>query len=231
MSYSPFRRLLERRAGGMLWLRVQTAMVLMLSFLVGIIASHLLLKAGLTHLAVRLPLNVVVSYAAFLLLVRVWMWLIDVDRLQVKPDPNYREEGEKTPSSASDFVSKAGDVAGGIVDLGDLGSCVDAEGCLPALGLLIFLAVLGFVLTVLWWFFGGFFGAASAALLEAGVEALLAVGMARAAGGNAAHWMAGALRASWKYWLALMLVAAAFGGLVKYRVPEATTLYQAFFGA
>lgn len=227
VSRGPFRRLLEKRAGGRLALRLQTATVLLLAFLVGVAVSHLLLRAGLLDMRWRLPLTVLAAYAAFLGLVRLWLILTGVAEGGVRPDPDHREEEPPPSSSGRDFVEKAGDVAEGIVDLGDIGSAVDAEGCLPAIGFVIFLAVLGFVLTALWWFFGGFFGAASAALVEAGVEALLAVGLARAAGGGAGNWIDGAVRASWTFWLLLAIVAWGLAFILHALAPEARTLFQA----
>lgn len=227
ISRGPFRRLLEKRAGGRLALRLQTATVLLLAFLVGIAVSHLLLRAGLADMRWRLPLTVLAAYAAFLALVRLWLTVTGVAAGSARPDPAHREEEEAERSSGRDFVDKAGEVANGLVDLGDIGSAVDAEGCLPAIGFVVFLAVLGFVLTALWWFFGGFFGAASAALVEAGVEALLAVGLARVAGGGAGNWVDGAVRASWKFWLLLAVVAWGLALVLHALAPEARTLYQA----
>ncbi len=226
-AYGPLRRLLEKRAGGPLWLRLQTAMVLMLCFLCGILASHLALKAGMVDMRWRFPLTVVVAYAAFLLLVRLWLAMTGVADSAARIHPDHVEPARDDKPASAEFVEKAGNVADGVTSLGDVGGLVDAEGCLPAIGFVLFLAVLGFVLTVLWWFFGGFFGAASAALVEAGVEALLAIGMARVAGGSALGWVDGAVRASWKYWLALVGIAWAVAVGLHAAAPQARTLYQA----
>lgn len=228
MSLAAFRRYLEHRVVGTGWLRLQTSLVLLLSFLVGWAVNHLMLIGGLSQMAIRLPLTVLVAYGAFLVLVRGWLWLIGIDRLQVKADPAFRETAEPARNKNSEMVERAGEVAEGVVDIGDLASGVAGEGCLPvALGI----AVVVLVAAACWWFFGGFVGAASAAMLEAGAEALLAAAVARAAAGGAGNWIDGALRASWKYWLGLGLAAALLGAIASALHPGAQTLYQAFFGA
>ena len=224
----PLRRYLERRLGGAGWLRTQTFLVLAASFLVGGLASHLLLRLGVSDLRLRLPRVVVVSYGAFLGLVGVWLRATGLDVLKVRLDPQHVEpptEG-KDSSAASRLADRVETVGDGVSGIADLAS-VDAEGCLPAIGIAVAAAVIGLVALVLWWIIGGFLGAASAALLEAGVEAVLAVGMARAVGGGAASWVEGALRASWLFWL--LLVGAAFGLAVLLRTidPAAATVFQA----
>lgn len=226
MSHGPLRRFLERRIGGRNWLRAQTAMVLMLCFLAGALASRGLLQAGVEDMRWRLPLTVLATYLVFLLLVRGWLHMTGVGGEQVKLDPKHVEQDQEQ-SAARDFAGKLGDVADGVIDVGDIGGAVADEGCLPAIGFVLLLGVLIAVLSVLWWFFGGFFGAASAALIEAGVEAVLAAGMARAAGGNALQWMHGAVRVSWKYWFLLGVVAYVLAAFLHVAVPEARTLGEA----
>lgn len=227
LSREPLRRLLEKRAGGKSWLRLQTATLLLFSFLCGLLTSHLALKMGATAMHWRFPLVVMVSYGAFLLLIRLWLSFTGVAEQGARLAPDHQEEAREKPSEGQRFGEKAADVADGFSSVADVGSLVDAEGCLPAIGVVIFLAAVGLVLTAIWWFFGGFLGAASAALVDAGVEALLAVGMARMAGGSAGSWVEGAFRASWRYWLALVVIAWLVGLAAGHWAPEAQTLGQA----
>lgn len=224
---NPWRRLLEKRAGGFFWLRVQTALVLALSFLAGALAGHLLVKAGLNDMRLRFPVVVLVSYGAFLGFVRLWLAFSGVAATRAKLDPNHVEPESEEASPAADLVEKTGEVANGLLDVGDAVSVVDAEGCLPAIGFALFMAVLCFLLAALWWLVGGFFGAASAALLEAGVEALAAISLARAAGGGAGSWMEGALRASWIYWLGLAVLSLLVAVGLHTLAPGATTFVGA----
>lgn len=226
ISRGPWRRLLTRRVGGPGALRWVTALVLVLSFLAGVLASHLLLKAGLSHPAARFPLVVGVAYGVFLLLIRVWLAWSRVTEQVGKPDAAHQEEESPAPSAAGSFVDKASNVADGLTTVADVGSLADAEGCLPVLGFLLLLAVLGFVATALWWLFGSLFGAAMAALVEAGAEAMLAVALARVAGGHAGSWLDGAVRATWRHWLALVAIAGGAGYLVRLADPTANTLLQ-----
>ncbi len=225
---APLRRYLARRMGGAGWLRAQTALVLGASFLVGGLVSHALLRLGVGDLRWRLPVVVLVSYAAFLGLVGAWLRATGLANLKVRLDPTYREDAAKAEeeSAGSSFKEKLEKMGDGISGVGELAS-VDAEGCLPAAGLAAAVLVAGLLLLILWWFTGGFLGAASAALLEAAVEAVLAVGMVRAAGGSAATWVEGAVRASWLFWAVLTMAALAVAWSLHHLAPEAVTVFQA----
>ena len=173
----PLRRYLKRRLGGAGWLRSQTFLVLAASFLVGALASHVLLRLGITDLRLRLPLIVLIAYAVFLALVGVWLRLTGIDAVKVRLDPGRPGEGterirDTQASAQGNLLDKAETVADGVSGIGELAS-IDAEGCLPAVGFAIVAAVIALAALVFWWIIGGFLGAASAALLEAAVEAVL----------------------------------------------------------
>ena len=227
----PLRRYLKRRLGGAGWLRSQTFLVLAASFLVGALASHVLLRLGITDLRLRLPLIVLIAYAVFLALVGVWLRLTGIDAVKVRLDPGRPGEGterirDTQASAQGNLLDKAETVADGVSGIGELAS-IDAEGCLPAVGFAIVAAVIALAALVFWWIIGGFLGAASAALLEAAVEAVLTVGMVRVAGGGASSWVSGAMRASWLVWLLLATGAFGLAWLLKRLNPEAVTVFQA----
>ena len=216
----PLRRYLKRRLGGAGWLRSQTFLVLAASFLVGALASHVLLRLGITDLRLRLPL-----------IVGVWLRLTGIDAVKVRLDPGRPGEGterirDTQASAQGNLLDKAETVADGVSGIGELAS-IDAEGCLPAVGFAIVAAVIALAALVFWWIIGGFLGAASAALLEAAVEAVLTVGMVRVAGGGASSWVSGAMRASWLFWLLLATGAFGLAWLLKRLNPEAVTVFQA----
>lgn len=227
----PLRRYLKRRLGGAGWLRSQTFLVLAASFLVGALASHVLLRLGITDLRLRLPLIVLIAYAVFLALVGVWLRLTGIDAVKVRLEPGRPGEGterirDTQASAQGNLLDKAETVADGVSGIGELAS-IDAEGCLPAVGFAIVAAVIALAALVFWWIIGGFLGAASAALLEAAVEAVLTVGMVRVAGGGASSWVSGAMRASWLFWLLLATGAFGLAWLLKRLNPEAVTVFQA----
>ena len=222
----PWRRLLTRRAGGLATLRLVASGVLLVCFSIGALASYGLLKAGVTDPVLRFPLVVALAYAVFLALIRVWLGHARVAEGAVQPDPDHREEPEGSTSIAREFMEKTGEVADGLSSLADVGSLADAEGCLPVIGLMALLALAAVVVAALWWMLSGFFGAATAALVEAGAEAMMAVAMARVAGGSPGRWLEGALRASWLHWLGLEILAMILGGMVRAIDPSANTLLQ-----
>ena len=125
------------------------------SFLVGALASHVLLRLGITDLRLRLPLIVLIAYAVFLALVGVWLRLTGIDAVKVRLDPGRPGEGterirDTQASAQGNLLDKAETVADGVSGIGELAS-IDAEGCLPAVGFAIVAAVIALAALV----FGG----------------------------------------------------------------------------
>lgn len=98
------------------------------------------------------------------------------------------------------------------------------EGCLPILVLLLILALLAAVFGVgvyiVW--------QAPYLLTEAAFEAALAAGLVRSARRvDDPGWIGGAMRASWKPFLWILLLTCAAAAVVEYYVPQARTLLEA----
>ncbi len=57
--------------------RIQISIILLLTAAVGFLTSIILLAVGMTDMALRYPLAVVMAYLTFLILLRIWLWLQD----------------------------------------------------------------------------------------------------------------------------------------------------------
>ncbi len=65
-----------RRIRARFFLRVHMALILVATALSGLLASKLLLEAGVGSMTARYPLAVLLSYLAFFLFVRIWLWYV-----------------------------------------------------------------------------------------------------------------------------------------------------------
>ena len=96
------RRLLLRR--GMP--RVEMSLILAATGAAGFLASYLMLRLGLSAMWLRYALAVLLAYAVFLLLLRLWLFLYSREQFGDPPDLGL----DLLPS---DFVGEAGARAGG----------------------------------------------------------------------------------------------------------------------
>src|SRR5687767_11062574 len=88
------------------FLRFHMTVILGLTFLAGLGVTKLFLDAGNTNLAMRYGTAVAVSYAAFLLLIKAWLWYVD-DR------PSHADAEDVVDAAdavdiASDFLQSTG---------------------------------------------------------------------------------------------------------------------------
>jgi hypothetical protein len=176
------------------------AIILGLTFLAGLGVTKLLLVEGNTNLAVRYGIAVVASYAAFLILLRLWLWYIE------------REE-KLDAGDAVDVV----DIASEGSDADEVSSLVpdmDEDFGFAIVALLALLALAGL---------GGYLVYAGPTILaDAAFEALLASSLIPAARrGEATGWMPGALRATAVPFALMLVVAVGFGWVAGRACPEA----------
>jgi hypothetical protein len=229
----------QRKAQFVTWfkdrfvLRFHMAMILGLTFLAGLAVTKLLLVAGNTNLAVRYGMAVTASYAAFLLLLKLWLLYVVKGEEPDEPDAVdvidaadgvvdvLRDLSGPTPSG---FRAAGGGYGGG----GGSASFGEPEGSSGAslvadadegFGLVLLAAVvlIGVALA------GGYLIYAGPTILaEAAFEALLASALipgARRA--EAAGWMRPAVRATVLPFLAMFALAVGFGWVAAGVCPEA----------
>lgn len=216
------------------FLRAHMTVILGLTFLAGLGVTRLFLEAGNRDLAVRYGVSVVVSYAAFLLLLAGWLrymrirdTALDVgDALDLAaaaadlattpgtPDAAFRGAGGSFGgggSSGSWATSSASDSAG--PGLGDL---VPADEDLGLI-IVIVVVVVGIALAGLYLVY-----AAPAILAEVAFDALLASTLVRGARrADAAGWLGPAVRATVVPFAVMFLLATGFGVAANRGCPDA----------
>lgn len=236
------RRLLARQT----FPRFEMTFMVSAAGLAGFLASVLLLDFGLDTMSLRYPLAVGVGYAAFLLLLRVWVarWLHGAESgvnpfewieatcettrgeaARVQPD----EWGEALPSSTNPDLGLSNAGTAAVEVAGEpfveatssaAGGAVDAvaESAWP------FLLVVGILsgaligLGLLVW-------TAPALLAEILVDAMIAGGLLhRLRGIEPSHWAIGGLRRTWLPAVSLALLLALAGGIMQAWVPEANSI-------
>ena len=202
------------------FLRFHMTVILGLTFLAGLAVTKLFLDRGNTDLALRYGTAVVVSYAAFLLLLKGWLWYIDdrpseadgdgvVDAIDIASDFLHSTgrdgavEFEGGSFGGGGASGTFGDGAGSA--LADLGG--DEDGCALAVVVMIVVAVVGITLSALYLIY-----AAPAILAEAAFEALLASSLIRGARkAESPGWVGGAVSATALPFLAIFVLATGFG--------------------
>ncbi|HSK70742.1 MAG TPA: hypothetical protein VK892_03535 [Pyrinomonadaceae bacterium] len=97
--------------------RVQISIILLLTALAGFLTSYSLLHAGVSSMALRYPIAILIAYCVFLLLLRVWIWL-------QKNSPDFDLPGLDfgSSSSVSTGSSNANFEFGGGGDFGGAGA-------------------------------------------------------------------------------------------------------------
>ncbi len=223
-----FAQWLEER----FFLRFHIGLILVGSFLAGLLASMVLLSLGLESLALRYGLAVGVGYLAFLCLVRLWIEYVTPE----KDDP--RDEGLADLVDAGlDAVDTAGDAlhlmqhaasaGGGGSDAATPGADDSALSLGEALsfdelGVLIafIVVVLASLAAAVYMLYAG-----PAILAEAAFNALLAGGLARRARQlESQGWAAGVCRATVWPFLGVLATAIVFGWVAGACCPDAVRL-------
>ena len=106
----------QRKAAFMAWiaghffLRFHMALILGGTFLAGLAVTKMFLDAGNTNLAVRYGVAVAASYAAFLLLINLWLWYVGARS----------EDDEATAGDVVDALDLAHDLGSGLRPAGQV---------------------------------------------------------------------------------------------------------------
>jgi hypothetical protein len=221
---------------GRFFLRFHMAVLLGLTFLAGLAVTKLMLIAGNTNLAVRYGVAVAASYAAFLLLLKLWLLYVVQGEPAEEPDAvdvidaadgavgMVRDLGGPTPG-----FHDAGGGYGGSGATGSFGESQASVGGSGGSGLLpdpdegFGLVVLAVVVLVGLALVGGYLIYAGPTILaEAAFEALLASALipgARKA--EATGWMRPAVGATVGPFLAMLALAVGFGWAASDLCPDA----------
>ena len=206
------RRLVERLHSP----RLAMALIAALTAAAGLLASYLLLSAGLSSMALRYPLAVAVAYLAFLFL--LWCWLH-----WNRAEPDHAEESGDLALELADTATAgvyepdaAGD--GSVLDAADVG---DGEGAI--IGIVIVAAVALFA--ALFALFS-IVSVAPVLFAELLVDVALAGGLYRHVRGidRGRHWLRTALaRTGWRF-AAVAALASAAGWAIARLVPGADSI-------
>ncbi|HYC91539.1 MAG TPA: hypothetical protein VEO54_20130 [Thermoanaerobaculia bacterium] len=202
------------------FLRIHMTLILGGTFLAGLIATRLLMEAGVDRLAVRYLIAVAAAYFVFLILIRLWLSYvgsggdshfdlagdgIDIG-MEVIPDaPLPKFQGSGSGGSWSDGISLGGDLEDIVVIV---------------LLLVLVVCLCGFAIYFIW--------TAPALLSEAAFEAALAASLARrtknVAGGN---WMGSVFRATAAPFLVVLVLSGFLGWAAQRKCPEARRMREA----
>lgn len=254
----PTRRDLQQRLMWDFFLRFHMILIVLVSFFSGLLTTKWLYRFGVEIMWLRYLLALAVAYSVFLLGVRVWLAYTGHNRyLRQHRDnssadiPDLSSGGDHGgAASPCEMTPGGGEFGGGGarsifeidgaslpdmpgVSLGDtadvLGGAADGEGCLVALvGGILWVAVAA---VVLWLFGSGFYVIyeAPAIFTEVVFEAILADRLLRTAkGADAAGWIGGAFRATWKPFARVSAFALLVGVVGQLVYPDAHTLTDIF---
>ncbi|MBA2433813.1 MAG: hypothetical protein M3480_02755 [Verrucomicrobiota bacterium] len=186
-------RYLDRRSAPRLILSV----LLILTGTAGLLISVLLLHAGLEAMSIRYPIAVLTGYGVFLLLLRFW---VEFERARFNPESGEIDADlEMTEPNESSWANRprSGSWLDSL-DWLDFSDGFDLEGCIPALLIGIFLALVGL-------FFFAIFSA-FALIAEVFLDAFIITVLYRHLRVAAQeHWLGTAVRKTW--WPALLTAA------------------------
>ncbi|HEX8170014.1 MAG TPA: hypothetical protein VF824_05670 [Thermoanaerobaculia bacterium] len=232
-----YRAALESR----FYLRIHMTLLLGATFASGVVATNLLLRAGLYHLTERYILAVCGAYLVFLGLVRLWLIYVGADRRGIDLGSNGIDIGDLGGIGGSDASDTAGEVlhAGGgrfggggatgswgtptpvkssgssALDFGDLDDL-----WIVVLLIALVLALLAIAVYLIW--------VAPAILSEAAFDAALAGALARRAKKmSSPGWVGAVWRATVVPFLVVLVLAGALGWAAERRCPEAKRLSEA----
>lgn len=212
--------------------RLQMSLIVLLTGAAGFLASYLLLKLGMSGMALRYLLSICCAYIAFLLL--LWMWLrvrdLDVDLPDLSAPGGGRGSDHGLHGGGGSF--DGGGASGNYLSSGsdsDIGSIADGsvvevlgsadEAAIPVAAILL---VAGMLLSSLFVVY-----TAPVLFAELLVDGVLSASLYhRLRGMGPRHWLESALRRTmWPFVLTALLVTLAGWGMSAY-APEAQTFGQ-----
>jgi hypothetical protein len=103
------------------FIRLHMTVMMALVVLSGLLASRLLLRAGVTHMGIRYPISVTVSYLAFFGLVRLWIaYALRAHRARERKagQSSSWDVGDLIPSGSVDLPGKSVSAAGKLAEAG-----------------------------------------------------------------------------------------------------------------
>jgi hypothetical protein len=205
-----FRERFVRRIAARFFVRFHMSLIFVATVAAAVVASRVLLEAGVDTLALRYALAVAAAYAVFFVYVRVWISY--VSRAETS-DPDLDLSGVWPGGGGSGGGHGAGFHGGG-----DLFS-LDLDDAWPVvLALLVLVACLGGAAIWLVW-------QAPVILPEAAFNALLASHLVHAARRDAAlGWARGVLKSTLIPFLLVLVAAALVGWAVHHVCPPARRL-------
>jgi hypothetical protein len=231
--------------------RLQMSLIVVATGLVGFAASVGLLRAGIASMPLRYGLSVVIAYAAFLLLVRLWVVYQRRSFIDDLPDVDVPIPGGASRSGASEAASEhtfgGGDFGGGgagrgwdgeVPAGGDpplsmplSGGSGSSDGWAPDVdvddgGLIVvpLVLALGALLAAVYVVY-----IAPALLAEVLLDVLLVSGLYRGLRGlERRHWLRSAVQRTWLAVTAVLILSVAVGYGVQYVRPEADTIGDLF---
>ncbi|HEY6930853.1 MAG TPA: hypothetical protein VJA66_14335 [Thermoanaerobaculia bacterium] len=107
-----FRSALTKRY----FVRLHMTVMILLVLLSGLIASRLLLLAGISHMGIRYPLAVLVSYVVFFVLIRIWIGY--VSRASRRSKGSGIDVGDFVPNGSGSFSGGSAKAVGQLAEGG-----------------------------------------------------------------------------------------------------------------
>ncbi len=238
------------------FVRFHLSLILLFSFAAGLLTTRVLLALGVETLLWRWPLAAFGAYAGFFLGVRLWLTWIGLGRVLDRDDgadvsdagdildfvpsgngssggglslpdapvPEVPAGGFGGGGASADFAASEGDSLLPDADLPDVDLGGGDDGCMVVVLLVLVAALLaaalGVTVYMIW--------QAPLVLAEAAFEAAVAAGMIRSVHRfRDPGWFDGAVRASWKPFLAVLAMMAFVAGAIGHYLPQARTLLEA----
>jgi hypothetical protein len=103
------------------FIRLHMTVMMSLVVLSGLLASRLLLSAGVTHMGIRYPISVAISYLAFFVLVRLWIaYALRAHRARSRSakDSSSWDVGDLIPNGSIDLPGKSVSAVGKLAEGG-----------------------------------------------------------------------------------------------------------------
>lgn len=196
--------------------RFMLALIILLTGLVGFGLSYFLLKAGVTSMAIRYPVALVLAYGVFLVAIRAWA---AVERRRF--DPNDPEVQELLASAEEPIPRAVPKDDSKWYDWLDFTSGLDVgEGCLPGI---LMAAVIGLVALLV-----AAIGAAPVLIAEVFLDVVLTGLLYRHLRVAATeHWLGTAIRKTLPYALGAAALLAIAGLALDLLAPESDTVGRA----
>jgi hypothetical protein len=197
--------------------RQTLALLIVITGLVGFLASVAMLHAGLSSMAIRYPIAVLVAWCALLALIRVW---VELEKRRFDPDAAELREALESEDR--------GNPSGGLLrdrhswldwlDVPDFGSLLDADdGCLPVI---LVAGVFGLVAVLVMALVGAPTLLAEV-FLDVFIASVLYRRLKKAAKGN---WLGTAIRGTWGLALLTAGLLSLIGWALQAMAPDAHSI-------